>query len=129
MAAEFDLELLTPMAPFFKGRVTSVVFPAFEGYAGILHNHAPFICQLRPGVVEVKTEQKTETYFVSGGFLECNKNKVSILADSVETQQTAAPDKVKAQLEKLLAEKQTPETQEKITRLRELLKFLNRPKN
>lgn len=128
MSAEFDLELLTPMAPFFKGRATSVIFPAFEGYAGILHNHAPFICQLRAGVIEVKAENKTETYYVSGGFLECNKNKVTVLADSVETQQTASAEKVKSEIDKLSGGKLTPEVQEKLARLRELQKFLNRPK-
>ncbi|MCJ7458518.1 MAG: F0F1 ATP synthase subunit epsilon [candidate division Zixibacteria bacterium] len=81
----FPLSIVTPEKTFYEEEVSSVIAPGIEGYLGILTDHAPLITALVPGKITVKNSSDAETVMtVSGGFLEVLKNKVVILADSVE---------------------------------------------
>ena len=66
------LEIVTPEKRVLEAEVDSVTIPTASGEVGILPNHAPLISALKPGVL-------------SGGFVEVNSNKVSVLADTAET--------------------------------------------
>ncbi|KAI8924078.1 F1 complex, delta/epsilon subunit of ATPase [Entophlyctis helioformis] len=48
--------------------VKQVNLASTDGSMGILANHVPTIAQLKPGVIEVIGNDKTEKFFVSGGF-------------------------------------------------------------
>jgi F-type H+-transporting ATPase subunit epsilon len=50
-----------------------------------LPNHAPLISSLKPGVLSYTNKGETERMVISGGFIEVNSNKVSILADIAES--------------------------------------------
>ena len=45
----FDLEIITPESTVFKGKVSSLVFPAHSGYMGVLGGHASFAGSLGTG--------------------------------------------------------------------------------
>ncbi|KAK9694363.1 delta subunit of the central stalk of mitochondrial F1F0 ATP synthase, atp16 [Basidiobolus ranarum] len=53
---------------FKKTTVQQVNLASTSGDMGILANHVPSIEQLRPGILEVVTDQDTQKWFVSGGF-------------------------------------------------------------
>lgn len=76
------VEILSPEALLFKGEATAVNVPGVKGAFVILDHHAPIISMLTAGEVtlfEGKNELKSFT--IKGGTLECNHNKVVILAD------------------------------------------------
>lgn len=60
-----------------------VFAPAVEGDVGIAPRHAPLLTLLRAGEVRVRDEQGNDAhYFVSGGILEIQPFKVTVLADT-----------------------------------------------
>ncbi|MHC1739104.1 MAG: ATP synthase F1 subunit epsilon [Ignavibacteriaceae bacterium] len=81
---EFNLELVTPAKPLFKGEVTSVVFPGSKGEFQVLFNHSPIISTLVPGRIIVRQSDIDTLYSTSGGIVEIKDNKVTALLDSLE---------------------------------------------
>jgi len=81
---EFNLELVTPVKPLFKGEVTSVVFPGIKGEFQVLYNHAPLISSLVPGRIIIRQNNTDQFYVTSGGTVEILDNKVIALLDTVE---------------------------------------------
>lgn len=78
------LEILTPDKKVFSGEVTSVSVPGTKGSFQVLNNHAPLISTLDTGKVTVKGKDINESYIVKGGVIEVLKNKVILLAESLE---------------------------------------------
>jgi len=79
------LTIVTPDKIFYEDEVTSLIAPGSEGYLGVLTDHAPLITALVPGKLTVKDQKNQELFFsVGGGFMEVLKNRVTILADSIE---------------------------------------------
>lgn len=83
--ADLKLEIVTPEKKVFDETVDTVTVPTATGEVGILPNHAPLISSLKPGILSYSNQGATERMVISGGFIEVNSNKVSILADVAET--------------------------------------------
>ena len=80
------LKIVTPNELYFEGDVAHVMAPGFEGYLGILDNHAPFVTPVTPGNLSFRdTAGRTTTVTVEGGFLEVSRNRVLVLTDKVQT--------------------------------------------
>ncbi len=79
-----NLEIVTPEKKVVDQEVEAVYVPTARGEIGILPNHAPLISTLKPGILSYSDKGTTEKLVVSGGFVEINHNKVSILADIAE---------------------------------------------
>ena len=82
--ATFLLEIVTPDKTVLKEQVEMVVCPGVEGEFGILPNHISILAALKMGILHYQINNKQETMFVSGGFLDMNNNKCSILAEAAE---------------------------------------------
>ena len=78
------LEIVTPEKKILDETVDTVTVPTATGEVGILPNHAPLISALKPGILSYADKGATERMVISGGFIEVNSNKVSILADVAE---------------------------------------------
>ena len=76
------MEVVTPEHHVCSLETEAVVVPAFEGYLGVLPNHAPLITQLGLGVVTYKTGGQEKKIAITGGFMEVTDNKLVILADT-----------------------------------------------
>ena len=65
----------------------ALVLPAHDGSRGVLRNHAPMLCKLGVGIVEVKDiAGRGDAFFlVDGGFARISENFVTILAHEVTT--------------------------------------------
>lgn len=61
--------------------ITSINAKGVEGEFTILPNHAPFVTQLKPGLLRYKTASNTNTLAVDTAFLEFSKNEAIILTD------------------------------------------------
>ena len=60
-----------------------VFAPGVEGEIGVAPRHAPLLTALTAGVVRVQTEgHEEQSFYVGGGALEVQPNKVSVLADT-----------------------------------------------
>jgi F-type H+-transporting ATPase subunit epsilon len=82
--SELNLEIITPEKPIFKGQVDVITIPGTLGGFQILKNHAPLISSFEIGILKVKKDSDETYYATAGGTIEVNKNKVLVLADSIE---------------------------------------------
>ena len=74
-------ELASPEALLVSRRADMVVVPGAEGDFGVLPGHAPFISEVRPGVIDVyKGDTIDERIFVAGGFAEVNTRGCTVLS-------------------------------------------------
>lgn len=81
---KMTLEIITPDKKFFDGEISSVTVPGSMGSFEVLNNHAPIISTLDRGKITVRTNAKTETFFIKSGVIEVLNNKIMLLAEGVE---------------------------------------------
>jgi len=83
MAITVHCDIVSADESLFVGLVEMVVATGSMGELGITPGHAPLLSYLKPGPVRLlKQGGEEEIYYLSGGYLEVQPNKVSILADS-----------------------------------------------
>lgn len=89
------LEIVTPEASLVAGEVESITVPGVDGEFQMLNNHAPIVSVLQQGKVKFKGNPTIAESFkskftqedgkwvlpISGGTVECNNNRVMVLAD------------------------------------------------
>lgn len=99
-----QVDIVSSEEQIFSGEAEYVVAPGSEGELGIYPHHISLINKLNPGLFRVKLPQHQEQliYAISGGFLEVQSNKVTVLADVVE--RTDDLDEAKLLEEKRVAE-------------------------
>ena len=107
---ELNLEIITPEKPIFKDQIDAVTIPGTLGGFQILKDHAPLISSFEIGVIKIQKASSDTYYTTAGGTVEVNKNKVLVLADSIE--------KVE-QIDKDRAEKAKERAEERLKRKHE----------
>ena len=75
------LKIVSPEKLEFDDYVDSVKVPGVMGNFEILDNHAPIISVLQKGIVEYATKDGKVQLNVSGGFVEVQKNEVSLCVE------------------------------------------------
>ena len=83
MAEKFNLEIISPDKTLLKKEVDQVIIPAFEGLMTILKNHISLVTFLRPGFIEVDTNNTIEKFYVEEGTVEFSNNQLLILSSTV----------------------------------------------
>ena len=83
MSENFNLEIISPDQTLFNSEVSQAVIPGFEGIMTILKDHISLITFLRPGFVEVESDNKVEKFYIEDGTVEFFNNKLLILSSSV----------------------------------------------
>lgn len=63
----------------FSGDAVSVTASTTAGIVTILGNHEPFVANLAPGVVTVRTASGSENFEIQGGILEVSDNHATVL--------------------------------------------------
>lgn len=85
MAAQntIHVDIVSAEGEIFSGEAAMFFAAATEGDLGIAPRHAPLLTLLKPGEVRVQTPDGQEQhFFVGGGALEVQPNKVTVLADT-----------------------------------------------
>ncbi len=98
----FQIEVVSPARPLFKGEAGSVVAEAYDGEIGVLPGHAPLVTMLGTGVVTVKyagLRKGEERFAVRGGFLQVLGRKVTLLVTEARRAEDVDAPKVKAALD------------------------------
>ena len=81
--ATIDVDIVSAEGEIHSGVAQMVYAPAKMGEVGIAPRHAPLLTTLKPGEVRVEdTEGKEHFYYVTGGILEVQPHKVTVLADT-----------------------------------------------
>lgn len=75
------LRIVSPESIAFDGEVESVKVPGILGNFEILNNHAPIISALQKGIVEYDDKEGRHQLVINGGFVEVQKNKVSLCVE------------------------------------------------
>ncbi len=84
VADKIQLEVVTPERRVLSETVDGVQIPGLNGELGILPGHVPLISQLQTGVLTYTQGGATHRLHVSGGFVEVNADRVSVLAEVAE---------------------------------------------
>ena len=79
-----QLDVITPERRLLSEQADSVNVPGLGGELGILPGHTPLISALQTGVLSYAQGATTRRLLVSGGFVEVNNDRVSVLADFAE---------------------------------------------
>ena len=83
MAMTTHIDIVSAEAEIFSGAVTMIYAPAEMGEVGIAPRHAPLVTRLKPGEIRVELQDgETQHIYVSGGILEVQPHKVTVLADT-----------------------------------------------
>src|ERR1044071_2269232 len=98
-----QLDVITPERRLLSEQVDAATVPGLNGELGILPGHTPLISQLKTGVLSYTQGATTRRLLVSGGFVEVNEDRVSVLADFAEFPEEV--DAARARLEREEAEK------------------------
>src|SRR5215475_571541 len=82
-AHTIDVDIISAEGQIFSGKAKMVFAPASMGDVGIAPRHAPLLTLLKPGEVRVQTpDGQQQHFFIGGGALEVQPNKVTVLADT-----------------------------------------------
>ena len=84
MAMTIHVDIVSAEGNLFSGQGEMIYAPAVMGEIGIAPRHAPLVTQLKPGEVRVDpgSGKPQEHFYVSGGMIEVQPFKVTILADT-----------------------------------------------
>jgi len=82
-APTIHVDIVSAEGELFSGAAAMVFAPASQGDLGIKPRHAPLLTLLKAGEVRVQTPDGAEHhFFVGGGALEVQPNRVTVLADT-----------------------------------------------
>jgi F-type H+-transporting ATPase subunit epsilon len=78
------VDIVSAEGPLYSGQGEMVYAPAVMGEIGIAPRHAPLVTRLKPGEVRVDPGEgrPEEQFYVSGGLIEVQPFKVTVLADT-----------------------------------------------
>lgn len=111
MAITVHLDIVSAEKEIFSGLAELVVVTGELGEIGVSPGHAPLLTALKPGQVRVVKQNKEEDiFYISGGMLEVQPKKVTVLADTAiraDDLDEAAAIEAKEQAETLIAERQS----------------------
>jgi F-type H+-transporting ATPase subunit epsilon len=83
MASTINVDIVSAEGEIYSGSAAMVFVPALQGELGIAPRHAPLLTLLKPGEVRVQTADGPEqTFYVGGGALEIQPQRVTVLADT-----------------------------------------------
>lgn len=86
-AGTFRSVLLTPGGKLLDCRAGSVLLPVHDGLMGILRNHAPMLCKLGRGIMQVRniSDRDDAFFLIEGGFARVSENHLTVFAYEVMT--------------------------------------------
>jgi len=128
------VDIVSAEGEIFSGAASMVFAPGSQGELGIAPRHAPLLTMLKPGEVRVQTADGAEQhFFVGGGALEVQPNKVTVLADTAlrakdldENAALAAKQRAEEALSKATDRIEHAEAMKEIVRMAEQVKMIQR---
>ena len=84
MAKTLHVDIVSAEQSIYSGEASMVVAPGEGGELGILPEHMPLLTRIKPGTIQIKAANGTdeEIIYVSGGMMEVQPDRVTVLADT-----------------------------------------------
>ncbi|MEO5693701.1 MAG: F0F1 ATP synthase subunit epsilon [Usitatibacter sp.] len=84
MAKTLHVDIVSAEQQIYSGEASMVVAPGEGGELGILPEHIPLLTRIKPGTIQIKAANGTdeELIYVSGGMMEVQPDRVTVLADT-----------------------------------------------
>ena len=84
MAKTLHVDIVSAEQSIFSGAAEMVVAPGEGGELGIMPEHAPLLARIKPGTVRIIPGggAEEEVIYVSGGLMEVQPDRVTVLADT-----------------------------------------------
>ena len=92
----FELKIIEPDGMFFEGEGEFLEFTSLEGQMGVYKNHIPLTTILEPCVVKIHANGETKKAAVLGGFIEIQKERITILAEDANWPEEIDVERAKA---------------------------------
>lgn len=92
----FELKIIEPDGMFFEGEGEFLEFTSVEGRMGVYKNHIPLTTILEPCVVKIHANGETKKAAVLGGFIEIQKERITILAEDANWPEEIDVERAKA---------------------------------
>ncbi len=81
--ATIQIDIVSAEGEIYSGEARMVFAPAKMGEIGIAPRHAPLLTALNPGEVRIQDAEGEEHFFyITGGMLEVQPKRVTVLADT-----------------------------------------------
>jgi F-type H+-transporting ATPase subunit epsilon len=84
MADTFQINIATPEKLILETHAETAQIPGKDGYMGILPGHAALLSELGTGTLSVTSGGQTQSFTITGGYVEVRDNHVRVLVDKVE---------------------------------------------
>jgi F-type H+-transporting ATPase subunit epsilon len=84
MAKTIHVDIVSAEQQIFSGEAAMVIVPGEGGELGILPEHIPLLTRIKPGTVRILPVEggEEEVIYVSGGMMEVQPDRVTVLADT-----------------------------------------------
>ena len=138
MGMTVHVDIVSAEGNLYSGQGEMVYAPAIMGEIGIAPRHAPLITRLKPGDVRVDPGQgrPMEHFYISGGIIEVQPFKVTVMADTgiraedldhaaAEAARRRAEDTLQNQTSKMELAKAQAELVEAVAQLRTIERLRN----
>jgi F-type H+-transporting ATPase subunit epsilon len=99
-----QLDIVTPQKPVFSEAVDAVTLPTANGEAGLLPGHAALVSALGAGILTYTRGGETQRLVISGGFVEVNQDRVSVLAEVAEKASDIDAERARLELQEAQSE-------------------------
>ncbi len=119
------LEIVTPEGRVYSDTVDTVVIPTVEGEIGILPGHIPLLAQVDNGELRASKAGQVQNLAVSGGFVQVEGDRVSVLAEFAMREEQIDEAAVEKAVERAKEALRNPEKLDstEIDRLEGVLRF------
>ena len=86
MAKNLHVDIVSAEQSIFSGEASMLIAPGEAGELGIMPEHIPLLTRIKPGVIRVLPAEGSggaeEVIYVSGGMMEVQPDRVTVLADT-----------------------------------------------
>ena len=128
------VDIVSAEGEIFSGTASMVFAPGSQGELGVAPKHAPLLTLLKAGEVRVQTpDGQEQQFFVGGGALEIQPNRVTVLADTAlrakdldESAALAAKQRAEETLRGATDKIEQAEAMKEIVRMAEQVKMIQR---
>jgi len=82
MAKTLHVDIVSAEQAIFSGEAAMVIAPGEAGELGIMPEHMPLLTRVKPGTIRIQKGSEEEIIYVSGGMMEVQPDRVTVLADT-----------------------------------------------
>ena len=120
-----SVEIVTAQSVVYKGEASSVSVQGSQSPFTILVNHSPIVSSLDDGILKIKdVNDKKLAFITSSGFVEVNKNVVSVLVEYAEDIDKFDTNLINKQIESAKEKVATAETKAEADSAKKSVKML-----